>query len=258
MIDAAVPALAAAVAVLAALRPRGAPRRRLRRLADGTAEASSGRMAEPTGDGPPRTVGPPPRPSVTGAWQRHRDRRAATVRARVVADVCAAVAAELHAGRGLDEALRVSVEWAASPCPLGLTAAVRASETGGDVAAALARGAGEPGAEGLAAVAACWAAARASGSGLAAALGRLALALRAEQEHRRDVAAQLAGPRASARILFLLPAFGLLLGQLLGAAPARFLLASPAGLLCAVAGLGLDVVGLVWTTHLVRQAEQAA
>src|SRR5690606_21337279 len=73
------------------------------------------------------------------------------------------------------------------------------------------------------------------------ALGRLALALRAEQEHRRDVAAQLAGPRATARVLFLLPAFGLLLGQLLGAAPVRFLLESPLGLLCAVAGTVLDV-----------------
>ncbi len=67
------------------------------------------------------------------------------------------------------------------------------------------------------------------GAGLAAALDRVAAALRAEADQRDDLRAQLAGPRSTAVLLALLPVFGLVLGAGLGAHPSAVLLHTPPG-----------------------------
>jgi tight adherence protein B len=106
----------------------------------------------------------------------------------------------------------------------------------------------------LRALAACWTVCAGSGSGLAAAVERLEEGLRAEQSQRRAVDAELAGPRATAGLLAVLPAGGLLLAAGLGADPLSVLLTTPVGLLCLTAGLALDAVGLWWTGRLVAAA----
>jgi hypothetical protein len=89
---------------------------------------------------------------------------------------------------------------------------------------------------------------------LAAAVDRLEEGLRADQVLRQALAAELAGPRATAGLLAVLPAVGLLLAAALGADPLQVLLHTPLGLVCLVAGVGLDALGVVWTTRLVARA----
>jgi tight adherence protein B len=93
-----------------------------------------------------------------------------------------------------------------------------------------------------------------SGSGLAAAVERLEEGLRAEQAQRRAVDAELAGPRATAGLLAVLPAAGLLLAAGLGADPLHVLLTTPLGTVCLVLGLGSRRRGVLWTSRLVSRA----
>lgn len=170
-----------------------------------------------------------------------------------VVELCTFVAGELRAGLQPEQALL-----AAEGCGLRAAgpAVSAAARYGGDVPAAFRAAATRPGAEGLRGVAACWQVAREGGSALADWLERVAAALDAERDQRAEVTAQLAGPRATAAVLTLLPPFGLLLGEAMGATPLRVLLHTPAGLGCLAAGLALESAGLAWVARLVRGAEQ--
>ena len=97
--------------------------------------------------------------------------------------------------------------------------------------------------------------ARGVGAGLAAACDRLAESLAADEALRREVAAALAAPRATARLLAGLPLVGLALGAGLGAHPLRFLLGSGLGRACLLAAAVLDVAGLAWTRRLAAGAQ---
>lgn len=202
-----------------------------------------------------------------------RSRRAAALRrderARAV-EACGVLAGELRAGRGPAEALAAAAELATGPSGRALAAAAASARLGGDVAGALrptSSGAGAPAAGTpadsavarlLDALAVCWTVCAASGSGLAAAVERLEGGLRAEQDQRRAVEAELAGPRATALLLAGLPCAGLLLASGLGADPLHVLLETPVGLVCLTGGLLLDGVGLWWTGRLVARAGGSA
>lgn len=200
---------------------------------------------------------------LVGRALRRRDERAAAVRvSAAVSALCGTVAGDLRAGRPPHVALADAVEAADWPRSPGLAEIARlllsAARFGGDVPKAL-RAAARcgPGAEGLNAVAACWQVAVDGGAGLAAALDRVAAALRAEADQRDDLRAQLAGPRSTAVLLALLPVFGLVLGTGLGADPSAVLLHTSAGLACLVAGAVLEWGGLAWTARIIRGAEGA-
>jgi tight adherence protein B len=111
-----------------------------------------------------------------------------------------------------------------------------------------------PGHGALAQLAALWQVADSTGAGLAEGLDRLADELDAEVELRREIDTVLAGPRASARLMAVLPLGGLLLGAGLGGDPVGFLLHDPLGAACLLAGVGLVVTGLAWTRALARSA----
>ncbi|WP_374200247.1 type II secretion system F family protein [Streptomyces sp. AC555_RSS877] len=134
-------------------------------------------------------------------------------------------------------------------------AVLAAARFGGDVPAALAGAAREPGAEGLLGLAACWRVAVDQGAGLAAGLDRLEGALRAERDQRADLRAQLAGARSTAVMLAGLPVLGLALGTALGADPLHVLLHTGAGLGCLLAGGLLEGLGMWWAMRIVRGAE---
>ncbi|AEW95227.1 MULTISPECIES: type II secretion system F family protein [Streptomycetaceae] len=191
-------------------------------------------------------------------------RRAAAMerRQRAVAELCATVAGDLRAGRPPDAALADAVERsrALGPAASGgwVTPLLAAARFGGDVAGALRTASRQPGAQGLAAVAACWEVAVDGGAGLADGLDRLAAALRAELDQHEDLRAQLAGPRATAVLLALLPALGLGLGWAMGADPFGVLLRTPPGLGCLAVGGALEWAGLAWTARIVRAAQDAA
>ena len=188
------------------------------------------------------------------------DRRSCTAaddaeRARAV-EVCTALAGELRAGRSPAQALEVAAGLAVGPSRAALATAAAAAGLGGDVAQALRPRAGDAGAvpHVLRSLAACWSVCSGSGGGLAAAVERLEQGLRADQAQRRAVQAELAGPRATAGMLAVLPLAGLLLAAGLGADPLHVLFETPVGLACLGGGLGLDVLGLLWTGRLVRRA----
>jgi tight adherence protein B len=203
------------------------------------------------------------RPSLAfvavGAYLAARRLAAARDRARVVAataaalpELCRATSAELRTGAPPSLALTR----AAADAPAPLAGHVRRLATAADLGpspppeewAAL------PGAERLRALGALWSVAADAGNGLADGLDRLASSLAAEERRRADVAAQLAGPRASAAVLAALPLAGIALAASLGADPVTFLLTTPPGLACLVAGASLDALGLWWVRRITRAA----
>ncbi|MFJ8625972.1 type II secretion system F family protein [Kitasatospora sp. NPDC093550] len=185
-------------------------------------------------------------------------------RAAAVVELCAGLAGELRGGATPEQALHlVTTRIAADPDgrrglgeePLARLAAGR---YGGDVPAAFHLLAELPGGSGAAAIAACWRVAADSGAGLAAALDRVAEALRGERALAEEIAGELAGPRTTIAVLAALPGAGLLLGAALGARPVAVLLHTPAGLGCLVAGALLEGLGVLWTASIVRSAARGA
>lgn len=181
-------------------------------------------------------------------------------RAAGVVELCAGLAGELRSGSTPEQALHmVTTRTAADPEarralgeePLARLAAGR---YGGDVSAALHLLAELPGGSGAAAIAACWRVASDGGSALAAALDRVAEALRGEQVLAEEIAGELAGPRTTIAVLAALPTAGLLLGTAMGARPVEVLLHTSAGLGCLAVGAGLEGMGVAWTARIVRAA----
>lgn len=179
--------------------------------------------------------------AVLALRQRVGRRRSATATGASVLLTCELLAAELAAGRAPPEALRRAADDWPRLAPVAETAAF-----GGDVPAALAHVAQEPGAGDLRLVGAAWAVAQRSGQGLADALGRVATAIRADQRTARVVAGELASARATARLIGLLPIAALVLGSGSGAHPWAFLLGTPLGLVCLAAGAACGLAGVWW------------
>lgn len=205
------------------------------------------------GSAVPAVLGAVAVPWVSRVRRSRRARAETDDTARAVIDLCAATAGELRSGRLPDGALLAAGAGCLGREGAALLAAAR---FGGDVPTALERAARLPGAEGLRGVAACWRVSADGGAGLADGLDRVANALRAERDQREELRSQLAGPRATATVLALLPAFGLLLGTAMGADPLAVLLHTPVGLACLTAGGMLEWTGLAWVARLVRVAEE--
>lgn len=185
--------------------------------------------------------------------QRGIARNAAATRRAAVLETCDLLAADLRAGQPAPRALR----YAADAWP-ELQPAATAAELGGDVPSSLRAVGQRPGAESLAAVAAAWEIAQRSGAGLAGVLDRTGVGLREADATRREVAAALAAPRATARLLALLPGVGLLLGSGVGANPWQFLFTTSFGAGCLAVGCLLALTGLAWVERLADTAERTA
>jgi tight adherence protein B len=183
-----------------------------------------------------------------------RRRRQVTIRRAAVIELCDAIAVELTAGRPAGTAMAQAAE--ALPDLPGLGSVIEAARGGDDVVAALTRASTMEGCEALRLLAGCWRIGVDRGGTLASVIDGLAEALRDEQSHREEVALQLAGPRATARLLAGLPILGLAMAAALGAHPLRFLFATIPGALCLGVGIGLDALGLWWTARLATVAEQ--
>jgi tight adherence protein B len=184
--------------------------------------------------------------ALLGAWAAFAHRsaeRAYIARADRWREACEVMAAQLRAGRSPPQAL----EAAADACP-ELAPAARHLRLGGDVPAVLRDIESSPAADGLASA---WATAEASGAALAGVVERVVAELLAQQEIRREVDEQLAGPRATARILAVLPVAGIGLGFTLGVDVPHTLLSTELGLCCLSVGFLLALAGLVWVERLV-------
>ena len=176
---------------------------------------------------------------------------------RGAGEACAVLAGELRAGRPAAAALEAAAAVAVGPFRRRLSAGAASARFGGDTAAALRDGTGGPPTgvpQAAAGLAACWSVCAGTGSGLAAAVDRLEQGLRSEAEARRAVQSELAGPRATAGLLAVLPLAGIGLAAGLGARPGHVLLGTTAGGVCLVLGVGLDLLGLAWSRRIGRAA----
>jgi tight adherence protein B len=189
------------------------------------------------------------------AWRgRARASAAAAERAGAV-EAVAVLASELRAGRGPGDALRAASSVAVGPFAAALSSAARALPGGAGPAGVLRSGAAESSAaDALRGLAACLQVCAGSGGSLALASDTVAEALRAEEEQRLALETELAGPRATAAMLALLPLAGVLLAAGLGARPLHVLLHTLVGSGCLVLGVGLDLLGVWWTRRLVDRA----
>lgn len=170
-----------------------------------------------------------------------RARRAASVRTDLVAEFCETLRGELGAGQPPVRGLRRACEtWD------HLTPVAVAAELGADVPAALRRAGEAPGAQGLREVASAWQVSAASGASMAHAVARVADSARRRQATSRLVASELAGARATAALLAVLPVGVLAMGAGIGSDPVAFLLRTPVGLACLAAGVVLALSGLLW------------
>jgi tight adherence protein B len=195
--------------------------------------------------------------AVTVVAQRlvaaQRVERAASVERSRAQEALSVLAGDLRVGRAPASALAVAAGLATDGTARALAAAATAADLGGDVAAALQTGeSAVP--EVLRGLAACWRVCTVSGSGLAGGVERLADGLRAAEAQRQAVAAELAGPRATAGLLAMLPLGGIGLAAALGAHPVHVLLRTRAGGVCLLVGVALDVAGVLWTQRLVARA----
>lgn len=193
---------------------------------------------------------------ATVALRLHLRGRAARLRryrGRQVAEVVDALAAELGAGVLATHA----VQHLAEDTPL-LERAAAASRLGGDVAAALRCAGGTPGAESLIDLAAAWEVSERSGAPMARVLDRLGDSLRDERDIQREIDAGLGPAKATARLMAVLPIFGLGLGMNLGSNPTHVLLGTVVGSLCLAAGAALACVGLSWVEAIAARAEKLA
>lgn len=185
------------------------------------------------------------------ARRRTRRRRRAALARRSVIRAAEVLVAELQAGAPALDALA-----AASADLPDLSAVTAAAHLGGEVPIALVALSRRPGLSGLRQLAAAWAVSSETGSGLAATVERLVEALRDDEATQDETEVALATPRATARLLAVLPLAGLGLGTAVGADPWGFLTRSPAGLVIAGAGVLLAGVGLEWVERLADRVAQ--
>jgi tight adherence protein B len=185
-----------------------------------------------------------------------QSQRVRTLREDSIAAI-AALAAELRAGATPSQAFIVSggvvSGGSSSVWPHTHAAALHH----GDIAAALLADAQEsPQLSPLRQLNACLRVGIHSGSGLATSVSRLAQSLREAQETRYQLEAELAGPRATARMLAFLPVVGIGLGYLMGAQPLTWLISSPLGWVTLVTGIGLTTLGVWWTSVIASRVER--
>jgi tight adherence protein B len=176
---------------------------------------------------------------------RRRAAGAAERRSEQVLGVCDTLASDLAAGQPpLHSLERAATEWPE------LAPVAVAARLGADIPAALRELSTRPGARQLRTLAATWQVAHDTGSGLAAAIGQAAVAIREDRRTARLVGAELASAHATSRMLAVLPLGVLLLGSGIGGDPIGFLTGSVPGLVCLALGLALSFAGLLWLERI--------
>lgn len=149
---------------------------------------------------------------------------------------------------------RAAWSHAASVAPDPVLAAAAASIERGTAIPEALDAAARDGGDAWRSLAAAWRVATASGAPLAPALRGFAEGLRDREAARRDIRIALAGPRATARIVMVLPAVAVLLALLMGVDLAGTI-ATPLGAGAVIGGLVLLIAARRWMRRLLRAAE---
>ena len=104
------------------------------------------------------------------------------------------------------------------------------------------------------ALAAAWWVASEAGAPLAPSLRSFAASLRSLADAQREIAVALSAPIATARLVMVLPAVGVLFGLVLGFNTLEILFATIPGLCCLLLGCALLAVAFAWNRRLVAAA----
>lgn len=163
-----------------------------------------------------------------------------------VAATCAA-AAGAHPVR----AFSIAADETGGPVAVALRAVAARARLGADVTAGLlaaARSSALPAYWERLAV--CWQLGSDHGLAIASLMRAAQRDVAERQRFSARVSAGMAGARASAAILAILPLLGVLLGQLIGARPLSFLLTGRVGGWLLVVGLTLACAGLLWSDRI--------
>ena len=187
----------------------------------------------------------------TGARLLHHRRQFRLERRRRadVAQACAALAAQLRIG----QVPGVALAGATGEHPV-LREARDAQDLGGDVVRVWRWQAQQAGFAGLLDLARAWQVSGRTGAPMSATLEQAAAALVAEQDLRAVVAGELSAPRATGKVMAVLPGCGVALGYLLGGEPIGWLLGGPLGWSCLLAGVVLACLGVLWIEALARRS----
>jgi tight adherence protein B len=172
---------------------------------------------------------------------------------RAVAELAFALAAELRAGAPPGAALEHAAA-AVGPLAAAVAAAGRAVARGAPLSSELGMVADAYRSERLRGLAAAWSAAAEAGGRSAGVLERLGAGYDAHDEASQELAALVAGPRATMALLAGLPAAGLALGQSIGARPVHLLLHRPLGWALLGSAAVLDGAGLAWARRITARA----
>ena len=106
-------------------------------------------------------------------------------------------------------------------------------------------------------LAACWSVGTSHGAGLVTSIERLALSVQSQFELRAVLNSELAAPRATMKMLSLLPLVGITMGYLLGADPIRWFLGSTLGAVIVIIAVLLTFIGVMWTRRIVQRVDQS-
>ena len=164
----------------------------------------------------------------------------------------------VRAAQMLDSLLRLghvpsrAIILAAEECTI-LTPVAVAVQLAGDPFQALEQMSHKPGQAGLADIGQAWRVSQECGAGMRDCLKQIRANLEETASTDAIITSELAGPRATAKILALLPLVGLLLAFGIGADPIQFLIQTLIGRVCLLAGVSLACLGVVWSEILARR-----
>lgn len=139
--------------------------------------------------------------------------------------------------------------WAAETAPVRVA---RAARSGGDIAETLGRDEHRA----WRALGAAWRLAEDTGAPLSTALRDLASGFQDLGRSERDVAVELAGPTATARMVMTLPVIGLVLGAALGFDTLGVLVGDAVGWSLLALGTALGLAGWWWNRRLIARASR--
>jgi tight adherence protein B len=146
---------------------------------------------------------------------------------------------------------------AADDCPV-LHEAQRTLALGGEVTTVWRRQAEKEGLGGLRDLARAWQVGTRAGASLTGTLDQVAAGLSADVALQALVGGELAAPRATGKVMAVLPALGVGMGYLLGGDPLRWLTGGLPGWICLVGGVALACAGVLWIESLARRAAAQA
>lgn len=187
-------------------------------------------------------------------WRTRRDALAKVAAVRGVVDALGNLVAELRAGVHPALAAESVAEDAAPEAARALRAIAASARLGGEVDAALVSGAVRrtPLHGTLERLTMAWTLAQRHGLPLAEVLDAARRDLEAIARCDAQLHAKLAGPRASATVLAVLPLLGLALGEAMGARPVHVLASSAGGQVLMLLGGFLIWAGVAWSARLTR------